>query len=104
MFDLEQRKMHSDNRILTIRQRPGDKPKDTAGLVDYRLFKGGNGLHAIRNPMNSLWSLRYTQGILPAPLRQQFTNFAELYKFTADYFGKRGLIITEITDHYAENE
>lgn len=105
MFGFEDRaktKMHSDNRILVLKQIEGKKTLSTGGLVDQRLFKGGNSVHAIRNPFNSLWSIRYASGVLPDPLRQQFTSFNNLMKAASEYFGKRGLEIVDTIDHYEE--
>jgi len=98
-----QSKQHSDNRILVVRPIEGKQVLSTTGIVDSRLFKGGNTLHAIRDSMTSLWRLKYGDGILPNPLKQTFTGFSSLMNFTNDYLHRRGLEIVEVVDHYDEN-
>jgi len=95
-------KMRSDDRILVIKQRPGEKTKDATGLIDYRLFKGGNRLHAMKDPITNLWMFRYEMGVLPEPLKQKFTGFQALFNHATTYFSKRGLEIVEVQDHHAE--
>lgn len=90
-------KMRADDRVLVL--EPIDaKAKSTTGLVDTRLFKGENSLHAIRHPEYSSWTLRYEHGIIPQPLRQTFTSFNALYKYADDYFKRRNIKITKVID------
>jgi len=91
-------KMRADDRVITLELIPGQKPTNSTGLVDTRLFKGGNRLHAIRNKHNHLWSMRYDSGGLPEPLKQQFTSFNKLIRHVEDYFGRRGLRIASVED------
>lgn len=95
-------RLHSDDRILVLKPIEGQLVKNTIGLTDTRLFKGGNTLHAIRDPLSNLWYLKYQSGIIPEALKQRFTKFSELVKFTEGYYNKRGLKIEEVVDQYAE--
>ena len=94
---LEKDKMRSTDRIMHLELMEGT-PLSAAGLLDNRLFKGGNRLHAIRDPMNSLWYMEYDNGILPQPLRQRFSSFNKLYDYAVAYFAKRGVKISKIDD------
>lgn len=91
-------KMRSDDRILVVQQIEGVKPLSSTGLVDTRLFKGGNKLHARKSINSSLWYLEYEQGGLPEPLRQQWTSWTKMMAFVRDYFNKRGLDIVRVED------
>lgn len=95
-------KQHSPHRTLVLEPIPGKHPTNTLGLVDKRLFTGGNNLYALQGPTNDLWTLRYESGVLPLPLKQSFTSFRKLYQFAEEYFGKRGLHIVEVIDNHAE--
>lgn len=99
MFNLESvnsEKMHSDDRILVLEVIDGKKALSSTGTVDSRLFKGGNQLHAIRDPNDGLWFLRYEAGGLQEPLKQKWTRFSALLNFCRDYFEKRNLNIKEV--------
>lgn len=97
----EEAKMHADDRIITLKVKEGEKATTSSGLVDPRLFKGGNTLHALRSPENSMWFLKYDSGALPPPLKQHFTSLSKLMEFTRGYFSKRNIEIVEIKDNYA---
>lgn len=95
-----QQKIHSENRILVLRVKEGMKPVDVTGLLDKRLFTGEPNLHAIRGPFDNMWRLKYTHGVLPQPLRQQFTNFRQLVDHCKGYFSRRNIEIVEVIDDY----
>jgi hypothetical protein len=101
LTQVEQEKMHSDDRILVLKIKEGEKAVSSTGLIDHRLFKGGNTLHAMRDPNTSLWYLRYNDGVLPQPLKQQFTSIHKLLNHVKSYFSNRNIEITEIKDNYA---
>lgn len=88
--------MHSDDRILVLEILEGKTAKDVTGMVDSRLFKGENRLHAVMDTRTNLWSLRYEAGIVPEPLRQQFTTFNKLLDFCKKYFLTRNINIKEV--------
>lgn len=88
-------KNQSNDRILELVKIPGKDTRNTAGLVDNRLFTGENKLHAVMEP-NGLWSLKYDSGNLPEFLRQQFTSFSILLRTLKEYFYKRNIEIKEI--------
>jgi len=93
-------KMRSDDRILVLEQIPGEQTRNALGLVDNRLFKGGNALHAVRDPGSYLWSLKYEAGGLPPVFKQNFTSFTKLLDFVTKYYAKRGIRIKEIIDKH----
>lgn len=88
----------TNDRILILEKRDTSKNITTDnGLIDNRLFTGGNRLHVVMEP-NGLWSMHYDAGI-PAPaLRQQFTSFTQAIKFLRQYFDKRNIAIKEVID------
>lgn len=86
------------DRILVLGVIDGTKPKNTIGLVDPRLFTGENKLHAVMDTQTTLWHLKYDSGVMPQPLKQQFTSFTKLYDHAVDYFAKRNIIIKEVLD------
>lgn len=100
MIDFEARmkaKMRSDDRILVLTSIDG-RPLNSAGVLDMRLFKGENALHAVRDPLTSLWSLRYDSGILPASLKVKFSNFNKLYTHVERYMNNRRVKIDKVID------
>lgn len=90
-------KMRSQDRILVLEPIDGD-PKTTTGIIDRRIFTGENKLHAIQNPQNSLWYFKYESGILPQPLKMQFTSFNKMLAHAKDYFSRRNIVIKEVID------
>jgi len=93
--ELRRGKMNSSDRKLILRPMEGGAV-NVIGVVDKRLFTGENYLHAIKDPQNSLWSLRYDAGLVPAPLQQRFTSFNILFKHASEYFKKRNVEIVEV--------
>lgn len=86
----------SNDRIIELVIRDTSKPKNAIGLVDNRLFTGGNKLHAVQDA--GLWHLKYDKGKLPQALEQKFTTFAMLFKVTKNYFDNRNIDIKEVID------
>lgn len=84
------------DRVFVLAPMDGKDPLSTKGLVDPRLFSGENNLHAIMDPTNCMWYLRYDAGILEQPLKQKFTNFKILKKFVEDYYRRRNIQVKEI--------
>jgi hypothetical protein len=91
-------KLASSDRVLVLEVIDGQKPLSSTGLVDPRLFTGENKLHAIKDTQTCLWHLKYDQGIVPPPLKGQYTGFNQLKKFCEDYFQKRNMRIKEVID------
>jgi len=92
-------RVKSDDRTLVL--KPLDETKsilNSTGLIDNRLYKGGNTLHGMINPASNLWCLKYEVGGLPQDLKQEFTSFEKLLRFASKYFTKRNLKIVEIID------
>lgn len=89
-------KHRSTDRVFVLEVMEGKTGKSAGGLLDNRLFTEENKLHAIQNPSSCLWYLKYEQGIVPEPLRQQFTNFNALHKYVEGYFNKRNVNIKEV--------
>jgi hypothetical protein len=88
--------MHLDDRILVLEPIDGKKPLTTHGLVDTKLFKGGNQLHAVKDTNTDLWKFKYESGTLPDNLKQHFTSFSRLYQYAEEYFGKRNLRVIKV--------
>lgn len=97
LSDREKAKMKADDRILKLGSIDG-RPLNSAGLLDTRLFKGENNLHAIRDPYTSLWSLRYDTGNLPPALKLKFTGFNKLHDYVTNYLKGRNVKIEKIID------
>lgn len=95
---LRKTKERSEDRILVLQQIEGKDVLTNKGLVDNRLFQGGNRLHGVRNPIDNLWYMKYDTGGIPDSLKQKFTSFADLYRTAEGYFAKRGLEIIEVID------
>jgi hypothetical protein len=98
MLQANMNKERSTDRIFVLKPMEGMTAKATSGLLDNRLFKGENQLHAKMNPTNCIWGLNYDGGIVPGPLQQRFTSFSMLYKFVEEYFKRRNIQIVEVKD------
>lgn len=88
--------MHTDDRLLVLSPIDGTKPLNSSGIVDNRLFKGGNRLHAIRDPMTSIWRMEYDSGVLPGALQKKFTSMNKLMTYVTNYFAKRNIKIDRV--------
>lgn len=86
------------DRVFKLTPRPGEKTLTDTGLVDQRLFKGENKLHAVMEPASCHWFMRYDKGGLPEPLKGRFTSFPKLVEAAKHYFSTRGVNIEEIID------
>lgn len=91
-------KMRTPDRILVLKIKDGEKAKNSAGLVDSRLFKGDNKLHGVMDTQTTLWKLKYDDGDIPGPLKGQFTSFKALRIHAEEYFRKRNIEIIEVKD------
>jgi hypothetical protein len=98
LAELELQYNHSNDRVLHLELIEGQTAKNSTGLVDTRLFKGGNRFHVIKNPVNNLWSFKYEAGGLPESLKQSFTTFTKAKEFAENYFNNRGLRVTSVED------
>lgn len=83
------------DRILILRPIEGKSAKRDTGLTDNTLFTGANRLHAVQNPQNGLWSLKYDSGLIPPALKMQFTNFNILMTYVTEYFKRRNISVRE---------
>lgn len=91
--------VRSTDRILSLAVIDGEKAKAATGLVDTRLFTGGQKLHLKMDSQTSLWYFQYSNnGLLPEALQGRYTGFKAGIKFAEDYFRKRNIKITEIKD------
>ena len=95
-------KMHSDQRYLIIRPMEGQHSLSSTGLVDNRVFQGGNTVYAMRDPLTDLWVIKFASGSPPGPLRQQFTTLPMLIEFARVYLAKRNLNLVEVIDKWDE--
>lgn len=90
-------KNRSNDRVLVLEPMEGGS-LNSKGMADKRLFTGENKLHALLDPHNMLWSIRYDHGIPPQPFQQRFTSFPRLYNFVEDYYKRRNVKITKVID------
>lgn len=88
-------KNHTPERELVLRPMEGKKPLNGIGLVDPRLFKGGNKLHAIMAE-DGLWYCKYADGNVPEPLKIKFTTVKKLVEHVKAYFETRNIEIVEV--------
>jgi len=89
-------KMATNDRVLVLKVAEGKSAKDSAGVVDTRLFNGSNKLHGIYDERTGMWNMRYETGALPGALQQKFSTFTELEDFARKYFKTRNVEILEI--------
>jgi hypothetical protein len=98
----EESKLRSPDRVLVLEQIEGKNPRGGNGIIDPRLFKGGedaNRLHAKMDMETCLWSLHYEKGAVPPALQGlRFTGFKKAKQFAEEYFAKRNVKITEVKD------
>lgn len=87
----------SSDIILKLKKREGNSMGST-GLIDNRLFTGGNSLHAIMDKQTCLWHFRYDSGILPVTLQTQYTSYRKAIEAATDYFNRRNVEIVDIID------
>ncbi|HEY2810536.1 MAG TPA: hypothetical protein VGJ00_04005 [Rhabdochlamydiaceae bacterium] len=87
----------SEDRIITFQLIDEQAPKNSLGLADPRLFKGGNRLHAQRDG-EGLWYLKYEMGAIPPALNQRWTHFSRCVTDVEDYYKQRNLSITRIEE------
>lgn len=86
------------DRVFQLTPRPGEKTLTDTGLVDTRLFKGENKLHAVMDSPSCHWFMKYEKGGLPDPLKGRYTSFPKLVDAAKQYFASRGVDISEIID------
>lgn len=94
---VELNKNWGPTRTIKLAPMPGKDVIDVTGTLDKRLFSGENQLIAYQDD-STLWRLRYTHGVLPQPLRGQFTGLTSLLKTVETYFARRNVEITEVTN------
>jgi len=87
----------SEDRIITF-NIIDDKALASTGLADPRLFKGGNKLHALREPKSFLWYLKYEMGAVPPALQQRWTHFTRLVEDVTAYYKTRNMAVSRIED------
>jgi hypothetical protein len=83
------------DRVFKLTPRPGATVASN-GLVDNRLFKGDNKLHAIMDEQLCSWSMKYERGGIPEPLKGNFTSFSKLKETAERYFNSREVDIVEV--------
>jgi len=91
--------VQTNNRVLVLKQREDQNALDTKGMIDNRLFKGENQLHAIMDTQTLLWVLKYEKGGLPETLKQSWTSFRRLFDYAEKYFNSRGVDISEVKQY-----
>jgi hypothetical protein len=86
----------SNDRILILKPIDGTNSSSSKGLIDNRLFTGGNRLHAVMDEQTCLWSFRYDHGFVPQDLKQQWTSFQGAMKAAKVYFLNRNVEVKEV--------
>lgn len=86
----------NSDRILVLERMEGKHTLSTKGVPDNRLFTGENKLHAVFNPDNSMWYLKFDSGLLPEQFKQWFTSFSKLLTFVKQYYEKRNVLVKEV--------
>src|SRR6185312_6876886 len=92
------RKNRNSDRILVLQRMEGKNTLSTKGIPDNRLFTGENKLHAIFDPEESMWYLKFDAGLLPEQFKQWFTTFDKLLTFVKMYYEKRNVLVKEVID------
>jgi hypothetical protein len=91
--------IRSQDRVITLAPMPNKNALSSTGLVDNRLFTGGQSLRLKMDPQTCLWYFQYTNnGILPEGLSGKFTGFKAGLKHAEDYFRRRNIQITRVED------
>ncbi len=91
-------KNRTDDRIIHIKLMEGENMLNGIGLIDNRLFNGGNKLHAKKADQGDMWYLAYEQGRVPGPLQTQFTTFSKCLEHVTKYFKTRNIEVTGVED------
>lgn len=81
------------DRILVLEQ---SDTKKSLGLLDPRVFKGGNNLHVVMDRSNCLWNFKMEHGLVPALLRDRFTSYNAAIKHAEAYFANKSIKIKEV--------
>lgn len=89
----------SKDRTLVLKPIDGKDALSAGGMVDKRLFTGGNNLHAIMDPEYGHWHVEYDSGTIPPAFQQRWTSFSKLQSFVSEYYKRRNVEITEIIDN-----
>lgn len=100
-YSLEERrraKMTSEHKIISLGKISGKSTLDVLGAVDNRLFNGDNKLHAVYEDFTGMWKLHYELGQLPGGLQMKFTTFPDLLTHVKNYYRKRNVEVTDVTD------
>lgn len=92
-------KTQTNDRVLVLKPRPDQNTLTDKGMIDNRLFKGENQLHALMDTQTLLWTMKYEKGGLPEVLKQSFTSFKRLFDYAQLYFDKRGVDISEVKQY-----
>jgi hypothetical protein len=87
--------MRSTDRILVLEKID---PKGDTGLIDPKVFKGENNLHAVMDQGTCLWSFKHDRGMVPAPLRNKYTSFKAAREQAEEYFRQKNIRIVEVKD------
>lgn len=96
--EVDKNKTRSSTRILVLQPIEGKEAKTSKGLVDNRLWKGGNELMAVMDETNCTWRLKYKAGAVPPQIQGVYTNFTKAYNAAVEYFKSRDIEIVEVKD------
>ena len=88
--------MLKTDRLYRLEIIDGTQPKSVTGMVDPRLFAGGNKLHIKKDLETNFWSFAYDEGLPPRDLRCAFTSLPAAIRHAEQYYNTRNLRIKEI--------
>lgn len=72
------------------------EPKKSPGIFDDRVFKGGNSLHLVKDPMTAMWRFKMEKGLVPSRLRDKFTDKNAAVRHATQYFAAKNIRIKEL--------
>jgi hypothetical protein len=88
----------TSDRVIKLKPREGEKPLNSKGMVDTRLFSGDNNIHVKMDKQSSLWYFEYDNGVLPQQLQQRFTSYSKALDFAKQYYDRRNVDVKEVVD------
>lgn len=87
---------NGNDRVFDLKPMPGKEVLSSTGIVDTRLFKGKNRLHAIHDEQTALWSLKQDEGSIPPSLQMRWTSYSSLLKHIKSYYATRHVDVFEV--------
>lgn len=86
------------NTDIILKLEKYDPKQKDIGLIDPKVFNGGNNLHAVMDPNTLFWTFKYEHGHIPPALRDRFTSFKVAKNHAESYFKTKNIKIVEVLD------